>query len=529
LDCQAAIALVLTVLSATGAKVNAETCYIALFPSSATPTPTQTTEIGGESFSCYPVDEHTEKSERGDECFSSESYCCGGGAAEKDSKCVDKTGGGKNLPDTEFCVDKCLGRRHMCCSEKSTAATTAAATTTEVKDADAEYKAFDETTSVTTYNCATAKPVGTYSTITTKTECEEAAKALGLTFKEEMNTESRPPACHTASGGAFFNSNLESTDTDTHDKLICKEGSADDDADTEKPTSTTAATTTDGNGDDGEDDDEDDSGGKKCALTYYTSPGEACNGLKCDSSNAAKRCCPGGQDEADATVTYATGDPNEWQEAPGGTDFIRASSPNCQYEISTESGGGGTTHTCTGDCFLGLSDTSNVLGGWDRLKSVRMVTQTDGGEGGDDGDDVDTEKPTSTTAATTTDEESTTEKPTSTTAATTASDDKKTFFVGPEAKQYAASKAYCEDNGGKIATVLSAAEDEAAVGVCRAGGNNNRQCWVGLEYVAHVLPIVARLCSMFARERCQIALSPLGKGLGCDLAPPPFGGRIRKD
>ena len=58
-----------------------------------------------------------------------------------------------------------------------------------------------------------------------------------------------------------------------------------------------------------------DGSGETCSITYYTSSGDDCNDLKCDSANPQKRCCPGGPDKVSTRpgVTYANGDPNAWQ------------------------------------------------------------------------------------------------------------------------------------------------------------------------------------------------------------------------
>ena len=65
-------------------------------------------------------------------------------------------------------------------------------------------------------------------------------------------------------------------------------------------------------GNDDTNEDGDGGGGETCSITYYTTPGDACTNLKCDSANPQKRCCPGGPDEA-SPATYANGDPNAWQ------------------------------------------------------------------------------------------------------------------------------------------------------------------------------------------------------------------------
>lgn len=59
---------------------------------------------------------------------------------------------------------------------------------------------------------------------------------------------------------------------------------------------------------------------------------------------------------------------NVTSQAAGGTDFIRAISPDCKYEVSDGDGGSGTKHMCTGDCFIG----SKVFGSWDRLKASKQ-------------------------------------------------------------------------------------------------------------------------------------------------------------
>jgi hypothetical protein len=91
-----------------------------------------------------------------------------------------------------------------------------------------KYIVMSQSTSITGFHCNTRG----YSMITAETTCRRAAlwysnerakdpRNYKKSFQSVMNTKNRPPGCHIAAGGISFNSNLQSTDKDGHDALVC--------------------------------------------------------------------------------------------------------------------------------------------------------------------------------------------------------------------------------------------------------------------------------------------------------------------
>lgn len=114
--------------------------------------------------------------------------------------------------------------------------------------------------------------------------------------------------------------------------------------------------------------------GRPCNITPYCSPGWACDGTSC-SSGEQTRCCTSLSDHLDQPQTSHTysGTPDEWQTTSHCWDFVRASSPNCQYEVATEVDGGGTRVNLTGDAPI---CSSSELG-CDTVRSVRVYGLVD--------------------------------------------------------------------------------------------------------------------------------------------------------
>lgn len=240
-------------------------------------------------------------------------------------------------------------------------------------DSDCEnpkYAALDETTASTGPTC---ENVG-LSTISDESECRAAAEANGLMYEVMNQEQERPFGCHTTAsslGKWFFNRQENTNDVDHSDRLVCKScsGRAVTTTTTTTTTSSTTTTTTTTTFDRAVD--KEPGYERSCAVVAYCWVGDACDVYEDCIANPNARCCPGGQSQDRPQPTISFNDnANNWQTVDEKCwDFVRASSPRCQYEVATADGGTGRRFTFVGSAWVGETP------GYDTIASIRIITE----------------------------------------------------------------------------------------------------------------------------------------------------------